>query len=358
VAFVIVLFMLPSLSTCKILLIGTVALPPLGSSSSSNESLALSTTLLPTKSSIAPRSITLHHSVLAFDSLVNSLLNQWLLVRLLGCIVQLGVRVGFLRPKSWCPIVKSSPSNKRFLNAAQLALEKTDLYGARVLPSMDVYEWRGQGHQNAGAMTEAQILLVTSELLEIAEIAPVEMTAALLAHEFGHFRKHHALRLAQLTTILLAVTETCATMLFPHRRLLQNLMFLVGIFASLEAGGLNWFSRRNEYEADAYASAALGENNMILVLQQVSGVPLSLVKAQHSLGLILLPSRLFRHKNHRYTLFNRVKYFCRTGEWIPRSGAQTHPSLEHRMLRLHQLKKERDETKKKEAEKRKAFFHL
>ena len=182
VAFVIVLFMLPSLSTCKILLPGTVALPPPGSSSSSsssNESLALSTTLLPTKSSIAPRSITLHHSVLAFDSLVNSLLNQWLLVRLLGCIVQLGVRVGFLRPKSWCPIVKSSPSNKRFLNAAQLALEKTDLYGARVLPSMDVYEWRGQGHQNAGAMTEAQILLVTSELLEIAEIAPVEMTAAL-----------------------------------------------------------------------------------------------------------------------------------------------------------------------------------
>jgi len=290
-----------------------------------------------------------------FVTMTDLILRTCIKSTVIGGCIQLFSRIDFLRPRSWRRLEAGS-SRKRFIEAARLALEKTDLYRARTFSRIDVYEWCGIGYPNAGALTESQVLLVSTEMLELIDDMPVELTAALLAHEFGHFRKHHGAVMSVFFTVIGTIYDSVAISLFP--RVSPDLMFFVGLFASLEAGTLRWLSRRNEYEADAYAAAALGENNLILLFQKLSGVPLSLVKVQHALGLILIPSRLFRHQDRKLPFLARMRHFCRSGEWIPRSGGKTHPSLENRMLRLHQLKKERRERKKQEAAARKAFFHV
>lgn len=308
--------------------------------------------------------------------------DDWLTYRIAYCIFK--QRLKFSRGKSLqhshsLQALNATDDNKKFLKAVQLALVKCDMYQHRGWGHLDVFEWTGQKQSNAAVNPELQYLLVTTEFLAQARRLPCEVTAATVAHEFGHLRMHHRKRRMR-DVVAVSVLSCSWRAVFKALRRRFNLrlfewpefcsFILIG-FLNVECGLSNLISQRHEYEADSYAAEAIGEHNMILTLQQ-SDVPISLINLQHALGVILVPASYFGNsKGSVATLIEqvggrrslsfpmRVLILILSGVWVPRFGPiSTHPTKEQRMLKLQELKRARRSKEALEVQKRLSFLKL
>ena len=249
--------------------------------------------------------------------------------------------------------LKATDDNTKFLKAVQLALAKCDMYQHRGFGQLDVYEWTGRNQSTAAAYPNLQVLVVSSEFLKKARRLPCGVTAATIAHEFGHMRKHHCRHMGDFVAFTVISSGWFIKRLSRSPKLCYSLIALG--FLRLECGLSNSMSQLHEYEADAYASEAMGEDNMVLTLQTMHDIPIPVISLQHALGVILIPASYFRESKDsldtlseqargRLSFVKRVKILFRSGGkfWIPRFGdLTTHPTTEHRMLMLHERKRTR-----------------
>lgn len=128
---------------------------------------------------------------------------------------------------------------------------------------------------------------------------------AVLAHEIGHFKRKHIIQRLVLSVIQMAVlffllgkflknpalfeafgvTETSTYLSFVFFLMLfQPIQFVLGIV-------LSWWSRKHEYEADAYASAAVGDpQDLISALRKLARDNLA--------NLTPHPFHVFLHYSH------------------------------------------------------------
>ena len=128
---------------------------------------------------------------------------------------------------------------------------------------------------------------------------------AVLAHEIGHFKRKHIIQRLFLSVIQMAVlffllgkflknpalfeafgvseTSTYLSFVF-FLMLFQPIQFVLGIV-------LSWWSRKHEYEADAYASAAVGgSQDLISALRKLARDNLA--------NLTPHPFHVFLHYSH------------------------------------------------------------
>lgn len=183
-------------------------------------------------------------------------------------------------------------------------------------------------------------VVVTRGLLELR--LPTEVNAAILLHEIGHIQKSHLPYRMGLYTCIITAKDV-------FRHLIE-----FGFGKRSEAGNPNswlknetnnpnsWlkfalnlaqshvtmcFSRCNEFEADAYAGDAIGENAMILALQAIEGVHPLLVHLQWWTGCVA-PSLFFRGPSSLFgSVVSGVNHFF----W-----PATHPATVRRMCALEE----------------------
>jgi len=146
----------------------------------------------------------------------------------------------------------------------------------------------------------------------LVEKNTVEELVAVLAHEVGHYKKKHiqkglalsiiqtgvmlfilgyALRSPELSQALGLSEPTFHIGLIAFGILFSPISTILGLF-------MNQFSRKNEYEADAYAKATHNKENLISALKRLSVDHLSNLKPH--------PAYVFFYYSHP-TLLQRIK---------------------------------------------------
>jgi len=252
------------------------------------------------------------------------------------------------------------PADRKFLEAAQLAVEKTkiDRLPDSLLNLRDSVELVkvSMAEINAFALGTFSVVGVSTGLLE--KNIPREVMASIVAHEFAHIHRRHDIvtvfKMSVLQKLLVFVAKRFAKI--PGLNLIEmGIRTLLWWNAEVRSKPIDGqISRDHEYEADSFAGDALGENNMVLGLQAVAGVPCSLISLQHALGVILLRPWMFRDWDRvREATGGRERLLALTvnRDWSPPAGKPrwvrakdwllggTHPDAEARMLRLLQQKK-------------------
>jgi len=115
---------------------------------------------------------------------------------------------------------------------------------------------------------------------------PADELCAIVAHEVGHARHHHMLKhLAAVTALYAGLCFLLARMLgsdqifaafgvaqpSPHVGLVLFLLFY-GVWQTLLTTPIKWFRRRAEYQADAFAAAAVGDPGIVArMLERIAG---------------------------------------------------------------------------------------
>ncbi|MGV8136858.1 MAG: M48 family metallopeptidase [Mangrovibacterium sp.] len=152
---------------------------------------------------------------------------------------------------------------------------------------------------------------------------------AVLAHEIGHYRKKHV-----FWSLLLGILQT-GIMLFIFSRFMESpalstalgvekpafhialvtLGILYAPLSSLIGIGMNVFSRKNEYEADAFSARNYDGKALAEALKKLSVKNLSNLRPH--------PAYVFVHYSHP-TLLQRLKALeAETGEGKPEKGGTT-----------------------------------
>jgi STE24 endopeptidase len=144
------------------------------------------------------------------------------------------------------------------------------------------------------------------------ELTPDEIVAV-LAHEMGHFKLKHIIKMMALSIIqtgfmffllslFLKMPEVCLAFGLEQPSIYASLVFFgflyspISLFISIAANNL---SRKHEYEADAYASATTGESSQLITsLKKLSRANLS--------NLTPHPLYVFFHYSHP-PLLQRIK---------------------------------------------------
>lgn len=131
---------------------------------------------------------------------------------------------------------------------------------------------------------------------------------AVLAHEVGHYKKKHTLQGMIISILQMGITFYLISVFLKYSALSQalgvtNPSFHIGIIAfgilfspiSMVLGlGMNILSRKNEYEADAFAKNNFNAENLISALKKLSSNNLS--------NLTPHPAYVFFHYSHPTTL--------------------------------------------------------
>lgn len=183
-------------------------------------------------------------------------------------------------------------------------------------------------------------VVITRGLLELR--LPTEVNAAILLHEIGHIQKSHLPFRMGLYTCLITAKDVFRHLIefgFGKRSEAGNPNSWLKNEASNPNSWLKFalnlaqshvmmcFSRCNEFEADAYAGDAIGENAMILALQALEGVHPLLVHLQWRTGCVA-PSLFFRGPSSRLgSVVSGVNHFF----W-----PATHPATVRRMCALEE----------------------
>jgi STE24 endopeptidase len=158
-----------------------------------------------------------------------------------------------------------------------------------------------------GLGTRKRIVLFDTLIKELTE----EEVVAVLAHEIGHYKKKHTIKGMGLSIVQTGLTFYILGLLVGNPQLSEalgssNASFHLGLVAfgilyspiSLTLGlGGNIFSRKNEYEADAFAKNNYGTEPMINALKKLSVNNLS--------NLTPHPVFVFFHYSHP-TLLQRI----------------------------------------------------
>jgi STE24 endopeptidase len=114
---------------------------------------------------------------------------------------------------------------------------------------------------------------------------PVDELVAVVAHEIGHYKKGHILRMLALAIVQAGVVFYLLSLFLQHdglfaafgveqRSVHAGLIFFSLLYTPLElvlALAMQAFSRKNEFEADAYARATTGNpERLVSALQRLS----------------------------------------------------------------------------------------
>lgn len=140
----------------------------------------------------------------------------------------------------------------------------------------------------------------------------IEELVAVLAHEVGHYKKKHIQKSLILSTIQMGIILFILGYALRSPELSQALgvsvpTFHIGLIAfsilfnpisTILGLFMNQFSRKNEYEADAYAKATYNKENLISALKRLSVTHLSNLKPH--------PAYVFYYYSHP-TLLQRIK---------------------------------------------------
>lgn len=148
---------------------------------------------------------------------------------------------------------------------------------------------------------------------------PKSLLVSLILHEFSHIRDNKKNIFVDIIQFALSSVST-------------SLSFAFFLSCLLKPATLA-YRRNNEFEADLYAATFVGSDDVILLLQALGGIPLWLVKLQHSYGFIIPVSKLSKF----HTNFNDPKNDVNKIEVL----LSTHPSLKKRIERLQRYEKER-----------------
>ncbi len=144
----------------------------------------------------------------------------------------------------------------------------------------------------------------------IQELTPDEIVAV-LAHEIGHYKKKHTLMML-IVSLLNSAAMFAVLGIFLGNTLIadalgaQESSFHLGLLAfgilyspvsSILSLGVNWFSRKNEYEADNFAAQFGLAEHLISALKKLSAKSLSNLQPH--------PAYVFVHYSHP-TLLQRI----------------------------------------------------
>jgi STE24 endopeptidase len=138
----------------------------------------------------------------------------------------------------------------------------------------------------------------------IAQLAPPELVAV-LAHEIGHYKKHHIVQGLLLSIVHMGVLFFLLSLFLHHQGLFEafyveqpsvyaGMVFFTLLYTPLElllSIGMQVFSRRHEYAADRYAVETFGQPEaMAQALQKLS--------VQNLSNLTPHPLYVFLHYSH------------------------------------------------------------
>ena len=191
-----------------------------------------------------------------------------------GFALMLGVRLVMivLFPTLILPLFnRLSPLPDGDLRKRLLALAGRTGFPASTIEVMDGS--RRSGHSNAFFTGFGRFRHIVLFDTLIAQLAPGEVEAV-LAHEIGHYKRGHVPKALALSTVmqfaafaavawLARVDAFNAAFGLPARALAPTFL-LAGLMGGLVTFWftpvVNWLSRRNEYEADAFARDAVGSS--------------------------------------------------------------------------------------------------
>jgi len=205
-----------------------------------------------------------------------------------------------LYPKLILPLFnKLSPLPDGDLRTRLLELSERTGFRAETIETMDGS--RRSGHSNAFFTGFGRFRRVVLFDTLMAQLAPEEVEAV-LAHEIGHYRRGHVPKFLALTALLqfaafAAVAWLARTPWFnaafglPEGLLAPAFLLVVllgGLVTFWFAPMANWLSRRNEFEADAFARGAVGSSApMIGALRKLSQKNLSNLTPHPFYSLVL-----------------------------------------------------------------------
>ena len=188
-----------------------------------------------------------------------------------------------LYPKLILPLFnKLSPLPDGDLRTRLLALSQRTGFRANTIETMDGS--KRSGHSNAYFTGFGRFRRIVLFDTLIAQLAPGELEAV-LAHEIGHYKRGHVPKIMLLMAMLQVGAFAIVAWLartpgfnaafgLPDEELAPTFL-LVGLLSGLVTFWLapagSWLSRRNEFEADAFARNALGSSApMIGALRMLS----------------------------------------------------------------------------------------
>jgi len=192
-----------------------------------------------------------------------------------------------LYPKLILPLFnRLTPLPDEGLRARLLALADRTGFRARTIQVMDGS--RRSAHSNAFFTGFGRFRRIVLYDTLVAQLTPAELEAV-LAHEIGHYKRGHVPRMLALSAVLqfggLALLAWLADRAwfnpafgFAAGDLAPTLLLfglLSGIVTFWFSPLLNLLSRRHEYQADAFARAAVGVEPMVGALRKLAQTNLS-----------------------------------------------------------------------------------
>ncbi|HKI96831.1 MAG TPA: M48 family metallopeptidase [bacterium] len=195
---------------------------------------------------------------------------RWWWLWVFAFLTAVQIVLQWLYPSVIAPLFnRFTPLPAGSLRERVLALAKRAGFRTRGLYVMDAS--RRSGHSNAyfAGFFRPRIVLFDTLLERVSE----DEALAVLAHEIGHYRKRHVHQALLLNAVASLLLLWAASLLLPWEPLYAAFGFTGPSFhtalALLLLGGgaftfwlrplLAWFSRRNEYAADAYAARITGQ---------------------------------------------------------------------------------------------------
>ncbi len=206
------------------------------------------------------------YGVLAFMAFAGSTWWLWVFAFIIGFQLLLVV----IYPTWIAPIFnKFTPLQDGELKSRLEALADHAGFRTKGLSIMDAS--RRTGHSNAffTGLGRAKRIVLFDTLVE--KMSPDE-TLAVLAHEIGHFRAHHVKKRLAIGVVVTLLTLYVLSLLIEwpplfhafgftapsHHAALILLMLCGGAFTFYLAPLSAWYSRRHEYQADAYSVGLAG----------------------------------------------------------------------------------------------------
>jgi len=216
----------------------------------------------------------------------------WLPVGLVFVVFSFGISV--LYPRFIAPLFnKFTPVPDGELKARLSSLMEKTGFKAEGVYMMDAS--KRSRHSNAyftGFGRSKRIVLFDTLVNQLT----VDEIEAVLGHELGHYKKHHILKRMLVTIPLSFISLYVASLFVTHRTLYAGFGFETGsaVFPHMQFIGLfllsavfggygdltrfvgNWFSRRDEFAADAYAAQLCGSGqNLASALVKLNSENLS-----------------------------------------------------------------------------------
>lgn len=189
-----------------------------------------------------------------------------------GALLAFQLLMSVLAPVLILPLFnKLTPLPEGSLRERLLALASRTRFRANSIQVMDGS--RRSKHSNAFFTGFGRFRKIVLFDTLIAQLAEPELEAV-LAHEIGHWRKRHITKMLVLSAVGLLVSFAIIAWLarqewvpkafgFPTDSGLAPVLLLFGLLAGTVMFWLSplthWWSRRHEYEADAFAKEAVGE---------------------------------------------------------------------------------------------------